>query len=160
MYGAASAASGVGSATLNQSAEAMDEHAERLVAGLETDLDECRDSLNTAKWENSTLLTRLDYIKSKEIVLNNRWKREERKARELEMRMRTLSSEFHKCQALLITAEHKNVALQMRMKTLSSQNEFFNNFHTLISRLCSRSEVFFIIKVKWRLKYYSFSVAL
>ena len=132
MYGAASAASGVGSATLNQSAEAMDEHAERLVAGLETDLDECRDSLNTAKLENVAL----------------------------QMRMRTLSSEFHKCQALLITAEHKNVALQMRMKTLSSQNEFFNNFHTLISRLCSRSEVFFIIKVKWRLKYYSFSVAL
>ena len=115
MYGAASAASGVGSATLNQSAEAMDEHAERLVAGLETDLDECRDSLNTAKWENSTLLTRLDYIKSKEIVLNNRWKRENGKARELEM----------------------------RMKTLSSRDEFLKNFHSLISRLCSTSEVFF-----------------
>ena len=119
-FGVTSAASAAGSAGLNQSAKAIDEDAEKLVATLKADLDECLDSLSTAEREKEALLSRLDVIKLEQTDLNARLYGENRKAAELEM----------------------------KKKSLSSQNEFLMNLHTLISPLCLRSEVFSFIKIK------------
>ena len=117
-FGVTSAAGAVGTASLNLSAEAIVEDAEKLVATLKADLDECLDSLSTAEREKEALLSRLDDIKLEGIDLNAILDREKRKAAELEV----------------------------KKKSLSSHNEFLKNFHTLISRLCSQSEVFFLSK--------------